>query len=267
MTPPADLVRLLRSETQRFQEYLATLPAETWQRQSACERWQVGDVVAHLAGGADNYLSNISRGFQGDFSAPQNAQPPAPGGPAARLEANAQRAVAMKERLGGHLLPAFGASCDALNTLLAGLGLQDWDKRYFHPAAVLGLRTYINLRITEVVIHEWDIRSVLEPWAEVSPLGLPAVIELIPEFVIGRLFRPAPTGPGTIRSRWELTGAAPGNHDIVVEEGEARMEPAGASPAGVTFTCDASTFALLAYGRIDHEKAVASGQISIKKDP
>ena len=269
MTSTADLVQLLRSETRRFQEYLGTLAATDWQRQSACERWQVGDVVAHLAGGADNYLANISRGAQGDFSAPAATQPPAPGGSAARLEANAQRAIGLKERLGDQLLSTFGASCDALNTLLAGLGPQDWDKWYFHPAAVLSLRTYLNLRITEVVIHEWDIRSALEPAAQVSAQGLPAVIDLIPEFVIERLFRPGSGTSGNtaaVRYRWELTGAAPGSHDIVVKGGQARMEPVGTTATDAVFTCGASTSALLAYGRIDYRRAVSAGQISIQGD-
>ena len=168
------------------------------------------------------------------------------------------------------MLPALGAGCDDLNGLLARLNPQDWEKQYYHPAAILSLGTYINLRITEVVIHEWDIRSVLEPGAQISPMGLPAVIDLIPEFVIGRLFRPGSaisSAVGMVRYRWQLTGAVPGNHDIVVEGGHARMEPAGTPVAGVTFTCDASTFALLTYGRVDYARSVSIGQVSIQGDP
>lgn len=269
MTSPADRVGLLQSETQRFHEYLSTLPPEAWNRQSACERWQVGDVVAHLAGGAENYSGNISRGVQGDISPPEDAGPPVPGGSAARLEANAQLAIGLKDRLGEQLLPTFGARCDDLNRLLAGLGPQDWEKQYYHPAAILSLRTFIDLRITEVVVHEWDIRSMLEPGAQISPQGLPAVIDLIPEFVVGRLFQPGSGTSdtvGTVRYRWELTGAAPGNHDILVAAGQARMEPAGDAAPNVTFGCDASDFALLAYGRINFEQAVSDGRISVQGD-
>ena len=40
------------------------------------------------------------------------------------------------------------------------------------------------------------------------------------------------------------------------------MEPAGPSPADVTMACDASDFALLAYGRIDFSEALSDGRIT-----
>ena len=266
MTSPPDRVRLLRSETQRFREYLSRLPDEVWSRQSACGRWQVSDVVAHLTGMVDMYASNISRGVQGDISPPEDAGPPPSGGLAARLEANAQRTISLKESLGDQLLPTFGAKCDDLDGLLAGFGPQDWEKPCYHPAAILSLLTFIDLRITELVVHEWDIRSALEPGAQISPQGLPAVLDLLPGFVVGRLFRPGSGLSDTVRYRWNLTGSVPGSHDIVVENGQARMESAGASAPNVTFGCDASDFALLAYGRIDFEKAVSDGQTSVQGD-
>ena len=266
MTSSPDRVRLLRSETQRFHEYLSTLPDEAWSQQSACERWQVDDVVAHLTGAVDMYAGNMSRGVQGDASPPEGAGPTGTGDLAARLEANTQRTITLKESLGKDLLPTFGARCDDLDRLLASFGPQDFEKPCYHPAAILSLRTFIDLRITEVVVHEWDIRSKLEPGTQISPQGLPAVLDLIPGFLVGRLFRPGSGLSNTVRYRWNLTGAVPGSHDIVVENGQARMEPAGTSVPNVTFGCDASDFALLAYGRIDFEKAVSDGRISVQGD-
>ena len=70
-------VHLLKSESQRFVDYLSALPEESWGRQSACDRWLVGDVVAHLTGGVDNYFGNIVRGVAGDSSPPEGGAPSA----------------------------------------------------------------------------------------------------------------------------------------------------------------------------------------------
>ena len=265
-------VNLLETESQRFVDYLSGLPEESWAQQSACERWLVGDVVAHLTGGVDNYFGNISRGVAGDSSPPEGSAASAPADAAARLAANAQRAVALREQLGQELLPTFAARCRDLDQLLAGLGQQDWQKRCFHNAAIISVATYVDLRITEVIVHEWDIKSRLHASASISPAGLPAVLDLLPVFVVGRLFQPGSTLSGPARYRWNLTGDAPGAHDIVVEEGKARMEPARSNAAtattapDVTFTCDAGEFALLAYGRTDFETAVSAGRITSEGD-
>ena len=107
------------------------------------------------------------------------------------------------------MLPTFARRCQDLDGLLAGLGEQDWDKPCFHNAAIISAATYVDLRITEVVIHEWDVKSRLEPEAEVSPSGLPAVLDLLPVFVVGRLFRPGSTLSGLVRYRWDLSGGRP----------------------------------------------------------
>ena len=58
---------LFRSE--QLTQYLQTLSAEAWCHPSACEAWEVRDVVGHLTGGAQVYAEAISRGLQGDHSA------------------------------------------------------------------------------------------------------------------------------------------------------------------------------------------------------
>ena len=57
-----DRARLYKSESERFQEYLKNLPDDAWSRQSACDEWLVGDVVAHLVGNAEFYAGTVARG-------------------------------------------------------------------------------------------------------------------------------------------------------------------------------------------------------------
>ena len=266
MTTPGDRVKLIASESGRIKQYLNTLPADAWSRPSACDAWEVRDVVAHLIGATEMYTGNISRGVRGDSSPPESLAPAGAVDTASRMAANAQRAIDFRKSLGEQLLPTFAAKSDALNQVLTGLGPQDWDKPCYHPARTIPVRTFLNLAITELVVHEWDIRSRLESPAHLSGESLPAIVDLIPVFVIGRLFQPGSNLTTPVRYRFELTGAVSGRHDIVVGDGTARMEPAGTAVADVTFRCDTETFVLLAYGRTTLGTAVADGLIAVEGD-
>jgi hypothetical protein len=185
---------------------------------------------------------------------------------AAGMEAIAHRSIALRGSLGETLLPTFSARSDYLNRLLAGLGPNDWDDLCYHPVATIPVRTYIDLRIMELAVHEWDIRSRLEASANLSAECLPAIMDLMPVFVVGRLFQPGSRLSTPVRYRFELTGKVPDWHDIVVEGGKARMAPAGTAPANVTFRCDTETFVLLVYGRTTLDRAMADGRIAVEGD-
>ena len=62
MASPEQRVELVKSESRRIQQYLGVLSAEDLVRPSACDAWEVRDVVAHLTGGVDLIAANISRG-------------------------------------------------------------------------------------------------------------------------------------------------------------------------------------------------------------
>src|SRR5262249_12791087 len=76
MDAPESLVQLVRSEAERLERYLATLPPEAWTRPSACERWEVRDVVGHLVFWAEPYANAILRAVHGDISPPEGWPPP-----------------------------------------------------------------------------------------------------------------------------------------------------------------------------------------------
>ena len=185
----------------------------------------------------------------------------------ARLRANAQVAIDFKTSLGGELLAAFNHSWEKFDGFLSGLEEQDRDKPCYHPAGTISVATYLNLRLTELIVHEWDIRSSLEPAAVLSPDSLPAIMEMFPVFVVGRLFDPGANMPASARFRFELTGAVAGSYDIVAGGGEkASMEPASEKRPDAIFSCDTQTFVLLVYGRITMEQAQADGQITVSGD-
>ena len=71
MTTHEDRVKVLHSESERLRHYLGGLPADAWTKQSACDLWQIQDVVGHLVGGAEFYAETVARGVQGISSPPE----------------------------------------------------------------------------------------------------------------------------------------------------------------------------------------------------
>ena len=263
MTSPQDRIQLVKLESDRLKKYLGALPADAWNKPSACEAWQVRDVVAHMTMGGEMFSGNVARGLANDPSPSEGMPPAGSADMAARMAANAERAISIRESLGEQLLPAFGARCDDLDRLLAGIGPQDWDKPCYHPAGPITVRTYVDLRLTELMVHEWDIRSKLEGSAHMPEKCLPAMVDFISAFIVGYLFKPGSKLGTPVRYRFELTGAVSSRHDIMVEDGRAHMQAAGTAAADVTFRCDAETFVLLVYERITLAAAVSDGRISV----
>ena len=264
MTLPQERIQLLKTESDRLKQFLSALPDDAWSNPTACEAWEVRDVVAHMVMGGEMFAGNITRGLANDQS-PSAGMPPAGSSDmAARQVANAKRAIDIRESLGEQLLASFGERCDDLDRLLAGTGPQDWEKPCFHPAATLSIRTYVDLRIAELIVHEWDIRSKLESSARLREVCLPAMMDVLSAFIVGYLFNPGSKLENTVRYRFELSGAAPSKHDIVVEDGKSRLQPAGSASPDATFRCDTKTFVLLAYERITMAEALGNGRIAVE---
>ena len=130
-------VKLVRLESERLSGYLQNLPKESWQQQSACERWTVADVVAHLIGGSQMYREHISRGLQDDIIPPEGFPAAGEADPEVLGNLNAHKAVFRRVGFGDRLLSTFQSTNEDLNQLLARLGSGDWDKPCYHPAGVI----------------------------------------------------------------------------------------------------------------------------------
>ena len=265
MVSPEYCVKLVQSESEQLKQYLDTLPPDAWSRPSACDRWEVRDVVAHLIGGAQIYAGAVSRGLQGDLSPPEGFPDADTFNAASASEPIARMAISAREKLGDQLLSTFNATTDELSQLLAGLGPSDLDKGCYHPGGTVQVRSFMNLRVFELAMHGWDIRSRLEPSAHLSAESLPILIDMVPG-LLGWAFRPGPRLPSPVRYRFELTGTGASNSDIVVEGDKAYMESAVAAPANVTFHCDTETFMLLMFGRLAVDAAISAGRLAVEGD-
>jgi uncharacterized protein (TIGR03083 family) len=265
MATQAELVIVLQSEFERLKQYLVALPADAWTKPSACALWEVRDVVAHLIGVADFYTDCITRGLRGDTSTPAGRPEPSSfltqEERQQRATAGAQRTIALRESLGQELLDVFCTTGDHFNHLVASLSPHEWDTPCHHGRGILPVRSLVSGMVFERAIHGWDIRSVLEPTAHLSPEAL----TIMPDHVAACLhwfFLPDARLSTPIRYRFALTGALSRQWDIVVEGDTAHIGPAAdATPANATFSCEVETFALMMCGRIGFDAALGDQRI------
>ena len=263
MVTTKDRVILAKSESHRLKEYLTGLPSEAWSQPSACDLWQVRDVVAHLTWAAEGFAGSVSRGVRGDPS----AQPPydfsaAAANVASLAEYIGRSAIAHRGAFGDRLLDSFITSNDRLNQVFDELGPDDWDK----PCGFLsGLRTpeaFLLGRVPELAIHGWDIRSRFEPAADLSADSLPALMERVSNFV-GWSFNPGPRLSEPLRYRFEPAGPGASAKDIVVQGDTCSMGPPEDGPVIGPFRCDSSTFVLLMCGRLSVSPAFGEGRLAV----
>ena len=101
-----DRIEGARTDAERLEHRLRGLRNEQLIQPSACDRWTVADVAAHLAFVAQFQNRMIGRGLQGDDSVPEAARQQGPDAPPAS-EMIAQGALKSQRALGqyvdGHL--------------------------------------------------------------------------------------------------------------------------------------------------------------------
>ncbi len=262
--------KLYKSESERFQEFLKSLPEDAWGRQSACDEWRVEDVVAHLVGVAEFYAGTVARGVQGESSPPEGRPEAGTGHPSLSAAALAKSAVANRERLGDRLLETYLEKDNHLINLLTGLSPEDQVKPCYHPGSIVPAGNFVDLRFKEVVLHEWDIRSAIEEKATLSSASLASMVILIVEsFASGSLrwaFWAGPPLDHPVRYRFEVKSPVPVTADIVVEGDKFHYEEAPQGTADVTFRCHTHIFALLMYGRMPASEAMAAGHLAVEGD-
>jgi len=266
----ADRVQVLQSESERISQYLHGLPPTALSQPSACTEWQVQDVIAHLVGVAESYAGSVARGLQGDTAAPPGRLPAGQATGALAAASIAQRSIAARQALGDRLLTAFDAANDHLNSLLAGLQPAQRTLPCYHPGGIVKAQNFIELRLKELALHEWDIRAGLEPAAQVSAASLPAMLTTISESIASGSLRWAfwsgPPLPAPVRYRFAVQGPGPSKSDLIVDGTTLRLEAAGDARADVTVHCDTETFVRLVYGRLNLEAAVGAGHLTIEGD-
>jgi uncharacterized protein (TIGR03083 family) len=265
----ADRLKTLETESDRIGRYLRDLPPAALAGPTACAQWNVRDVVAHLIGVAETYAGSIDRGLAGDTAPPPGRLPAGQATASLAADGIAQRALAVSQSLGERVLTTFEATGTQLNRALADLRPPQRATPCYHPGGLVAAEQFIELRLKELAVHEWDIRAPADPDARLSAASLPAILTTIFESIASGSLRWAfwagPALAAPVRYRFVLSGPGARELDVAVDGATLRLEAAGGAP-DVTLACDSETFVLLVYGRLDLASAIATGRLTVTGD-
>jgi hypothetical protein len=197
----------------------------------------------------------------GDATPPPGQPPLRPGERGS--EATAQRAIAFRQEMGAAgLLDAFATGYQELHQILLRVQADAWDKPCFHRRGVLPTRDYVDIRLQELTLHGWDIRSTFDTTATVSERPFPVLIHIARRW-LSNTFRPDPQLTVPVRYRFDVPGPIPVQQDVLVSQDSFRLEPLSDSVADVTFRCNTGDYLLLVYGRLPLERAIDTGRLHL----
>ena len=125
---------------------------------------------------------------------------------------------------------------------------------------------YVELRIQELAIHDWDIRRALESEPSLHPDSIAPLLNMAPKW-LGMCFRPGEKLAAPVVYEFDL--APPHASGIVVRvAGDGfDMPPADEAPDRWTVCGEAPAFLLFIYGRISGKDALAANEFAISGDP
>ena len=262
MVSTTEGIQLIAAETGRLKEYVASTGPDEWGLDSPCEGWTVGDVIGHLGWAAEFFADAISQGRRGITSPPQGL-PEIGSFPLADLPGFiAGKAREYKQDADEDLPDAFASSVDRLQGLFSMMEDDEWSKECWSFRMLQPASNYVTIRISEVVIHSWDIRFPSDPNASLAPESVAEVLERLPVWLdsIGLAdFKPS---QNPARYRFRTTGAADFQRDVVVGAEGTQVEEAQGDPTA-TLSCDADVLALLVWGRLKPNQVLSDGRLTM----
>ena len=267
MESPETRVRIAENESGRLKEYLASLSEEDWNKPSACQRWTVRDLVAHMAWVAESYTNRIHQSLRGEAVPADGSPPPEPILAANFADSNVDTAVSRSNTLGQGVLADFVTQDDDLIRMMKSLSGDNWDlPHYYASLGTVPMRYRPDLWISELAMHGWDIRSRLEPDVHLSPMTLPACADVVPGQLMHFLFNPrAPLEP-PLRHRWRLSGVGAREVDVVIFGDRVEVGPSKDATVDVALNSDTETYVMVSWQRLGMGQAVDSGQVSVEGD-
>lgn len=252
-------VEILRQEVAAFKERVAAMSPEDWERPSACVGWSVADVIAHLSGQA--FALNVGRGLQGDFSPPPGAAPVTDHNEDEFARNIFQRAFNTRAEAGDRLQETLFERLDASVEVFDAVGPGQWDNLCYWPPGPEPVHTMLDMRISELTMHAWDVCSVLDSDYRLSEGSVRVLMDTVNR-AARRAFRPDPTIPAPQVYRFVIEEPVSAVNELVIANEEVQLRQGqGAGNADVTFKCDGETYVMVMYGRMTPDEAIVSGKL------
>ncbi len=246
---------------------LSESPAEALNAPSACSEWDVGTVAAHLAGGAVRQREAMLRGLAGEGGPPEGETLVA--SPDQVQQANATSNVQTRNEWGDDLLDNLKDWYEELDEMLQGW--TDWSVGCWHRRrGTISASSYVDLRIQELVIHDWDMRAGDTGQGDLDPEGIVALLPAS-EMWYQLCFRPSAPLTTPAVYRFDIGGGPEGatlRHDVVVT-GDAYTvsECSPDRQPELTVRADANAYLLCLYNRVDWNVAKRAGRIRVSQTP
>ena len=246
---------------------LSEVPADALTAPSACSEWDVGAVAAHLAGGAVRQREAMLRGLAGEGGPPEGETRLA--SPDQVQQANAVSNVQSRNEWGDSLLDNFRDWYQELDGTLQGW--EDWSIGCWHRRrGTISASSYVDLRIQELVIHDWDMRAGQTGQGDLDPEGIVALLPAS-EMWYQLCFRPTAPLTTPVVYRFDIGGGHEGatlQHDVIVTGDTYSVEECSPErQPELTVRADANAYLLCLYNRVDWNVAKRAGRIRVSQAP
>lgn len=258
-------IELIKTLVSSIGSRAASLSPEQMALQSACSEWQVQDVVGHLVGGAQRQVDSMTRGRAGDSGPPPGFTPTES---SALSSSNSQRDVQQRVALGDGLLAAYNDHYARLYEVLDTFQPDGWDIPCWHMRrGAMPAWEYLELRIQELVIHDWDMRKALEPNPSLHPDSIDPVLAFATKW-LRMCFRPGEKLATPVVYEFDI--APPHATSIILRINGDSFDVLSCKETPEerwTICAEAPAFLLFIYGRITGREAVDANEFAITGDP
>lgn len=256
------LVGLLESVWTSISGLCRELTDEDYERPTDCPGWIVRDHLAHMIGTEAMLLGR---------AAPEVADVRSLDHVRNDIGAfNEQWVQAYRARPGADALIDFEAIAAERLAVLAAMTPDEWDAEGFTPEGPGPYRSFMEIRVFDCWFHEQDMREALaRPGNLEGPIG--NLEGPVADLAIGRIPRSLPYIIGKkagVADGSIVAIEVDGTVYTVIVEGRARLaaDDEVAGDPQVRIALDRRTFARLAGGRWNAERARVAGQVTIEGD-
>ena len=157
----------------------------------------------------------------------------------------------------------FDASYEKLHSEFDKFGEGSWDTLCWHVRrGAMTAASYVELRIQELAIHDWDIRSELEPDAGLDPDCVPILLDMSPRW-LGMCFRPSARLSKPVV--YAFTIESEQNHLTVTGDGFS-VDDGDAPEADLALVSSRDNYLLFTYGRLSAADGISSGKLTVHGD-
>ena len=247
-------VKILSEESKSLIGYLSQLSIEDWDVPSACAGWTVGDVLGHLAG--QDFSLRILRGLQGNISAPDGSPQVDNHDEDNFAKSIFDRAIATKLQFGSSLLSTFEQRVSDIIEVFEQVKSAQWETLCYWPPGPEKISTMLDMRISELTMHAWDIRSRFEPDYHLSHESVAVLMDTVNR-AVRRAFRPDPGIEVPERYRFIIDHDGEREVDIVLSKDGGSVESVSGDSPVAMFRCDGDTYVMMMYGWIKPTVATA----------